>query len=65
MAPTGRAAKVMAANADKKAFTIHRIIYRKKERADGSISFGVGNNLLKSFKITYFPNQGFTPSNQQ
>ncbi len=48
MAPTGRAAKVMAANAEKKAFTIHRIIYRKKERADGSVSFGIGNNLLKN-----------------
>src|SRR4029078_6830658 len=35
MAPTGRAAKVMALYARKKAFTIHRKIYRPKQ-SDGT-----------------------------
>jgi exodeoxyribonuclease V len=48
LAPTGRAAKVMSSSTSKKAYTIHRVIYRKKEKADGLVSFGLGTNMLKN-----------------
>ena len=35
MAPTGRAAKVMAGYTGMPAFTIHKKIYRQKTSADG------------------------------
>jgi exodeoxyribonuclease-5 len=41
LAPTGRAAKVLASYSGKAAFTIHRKIYSLKETADGNVSFSV------------------------
>jgi len=41
LAPTGRAAKVLASYSGKPAFTIHRKIYSLKETAEGSVSFSV------------------------
>ncbi len=51
MAPTGRAAKVMAGYTGKPAFTIHKSIYRQKSSADGMGRFVLDKNL---FKNTYF-----------
>ncbi|MGB0880895.1 MAG: ATP-dependent DNA helicase, partial [Polaribacter sp.] len=39
LAPTGRAAKVIAGYSNKKAFTIHKKIYFPKKQSDGSVSF--------------------------
>ncbi|XHC48246.1 AAA family ATPase [Cyclobacterium xiamenense] len=47
LAPTGRAAKVMSAYAEKTGFTIHKIIYRPKEKAaDGLYGFDVQKNYF-------------------
>ncbi len=51
MAPTGRAAKVMADYTGKPAFTIHKSIYRQQSSADGMGRFSLNKNL---FKNTYF-----------
>ena len=51
MAPTGRAAKVMAEYTGKQAFTIHKSIYRQKSSADGMGRFVLNKNLYKN---TYF-----------
>jgi len=51
MAPTGRAAKVMADYTGKAAFTIHKSIYRQQSSADGMGRFSLNKNL---FKNTYF-----------
>ncbi|HPF51157.1 MAG TPA: AAA family ATPase [Draconibacterium sp.] len=51
MAPTGRAAKVMAGYTGKPAFTIHKSIYRQKSSSDGMGRFVLDKNL---FKNTYF-----------
>lgn len=51
MAPTGRAAKVMAEYTGKPAFTIHKSIYRQKSSADGMGRFVLNKNLYKN---TYF-----------
>jgi len=51
MAPTGRAAKVMAGYTGKPAFTIHKSIYRQQSSADGMGRFILDKNL---FKNTYF-----------
>ncbi len=44
LAPTGRAAKVIASYSKKKAFTIHRIIYKPKPNADFGVQFVRQNN---------------------
>ncbi len=44
LAPTGRAAKVLAGYSGKPAFTIHRKIYALKETADGAVSFSIMPN---------------------
>jgi ATP-dependent exoDNAse (exonuclease V) alpha subunit len=44
LAPTGRAAKVLASYSGKSAFTIHRVIYQLKESLEGSVSFSVAPN---------------------
>ena len=44
MAPTGRAAKVLASYAGKQAFTIHKKIYRQKSLKDGIGSFALNHN---------------------
>ncbi len=51
LAPTGRAAKVLASYAGKPAFTIHKKIYRQKSTKDGIGSFSLNRNLSRD---TYF-----------
>ena len=51
LAPTGRAAKVMAGYSGMPAFTIHKKIYRQKTSSDGMGKFTLNKNL---FKNTYF-----------
>lgn len=45
LAPTGRAAKVLASYAGKQAFTIHKKIYRQKSLKDGIGTFALDRNL--------------------
>lgn len=47
LAPTGRAAKVLASYAGKQAFTIHKKIYRQRSSKDGLGSFTLDRNLNK------------------
>jgi len=51
MAPTGRAAKVLASYTGKQAYTIHKKIYRQKSIKDGTGSFVLDRNLHRN---TYF-----------
>jgi exodeoxyribonuclease-5 len=51
LAPTGRAAKVLASYTGKKAFTIHKKIYRQSSIKDGIGSFKLDRNLNRN---TYF-----------
>ena len=46
LAPTGRAAKVITAYSGRKAFTIHKKIYRKKSAVNVDEGFSLGDNLL-------------------
>lgn len=45
LAPTGRAAKVLAAYSGKQAYTIHKKIYRQKSSKDGLGKFVLDKNL--------------------
>ena len=45
LAPTGRAAKVITAYSGRKAFTIHKRIYRKKSALNVDEGFQLGDNL--------------------
>lgn len=47
LAPTGKAAKVMAAYTKNKAFTIHKAIYLPKEQNNGSVAFVKKENKKK------------------
>jgi exodeoxyribonuclease-5 len=47
LAPTGRAAKVLASYSGRQAFTIHKKIYRQKSSRDGLGSFSLDRNLHK------------------
>jgi exodeoxyribonuclease-5 len=47
LAPTGRAAKVLASYAGRTAYTIHKKIYRQKSSKDGIGSFSLDRNLHK------------------
>lgn len=47
LAPTGRAAKVLASYAGRQAYTIHKKIYRQKSSKDGQGSFSLDRNLHK------------------
>lgn len=47
LAPTGRAAKVMANYSNKPAFTIHKKIYFPKKSAGGGVSFTIQQNKHK------------------
>ncbi|QIA07794.1 ATP-dependent DNA helicase [Draconibacterium halophilum] len=51
LAPTGRAAKVMASYSGMPAFTIHKKIYRQQSTSDGMGRFVLNKNLYKN---TYF-----------
>lgn len=48
LAPTGRAAKVISNYSGKKAFTIHKKIYRKKLVASPDMNFVLGENLMEN-----------------
>ena len=48
LAPTGRAAKVISNYSGKKAYTIHKRIYRKKEATSPEMSFMLGENLAEN-----------------
>ena len=48
MAPTGRAAKVMAGYTNLPAYTIHKKIYRQQSSADGMGRFVLDRNLYKN-----------------
>ena len=48
LAPTGRAAKVLASYSGRQAFTIHKKIYRQKSSKDGFGSFSLDRNLHKN-----------------
>ena len=47
LAPTGRAAKVLANYSDRPAYTIHKKIYRMKSNSDGFVSLALIPNLHK------------------
>ena len=47
LAPTGRAAKVLASYSGRQAFTVHKKIYRQKSSKDGLGSFSLDRNLHK------------------
>src|ERR1035437_1632757 len=54
LAPTGRAAKVLASYSGRQAFTVHKKIYRQKSSKDGLGSFSLDRNLHKdTFFIVY------------
>lgn len=48
LAPTGRAAKVMAGYSGREAHTVHRWIYWTKSDPDGSIRFELGKNRQRN-----------------
>ncbi len=48
MAPTGRAAKVLANYTGKNAYTIHKRIYRQQSSSDGMGRFVLDKNLMKN-----------------
>ncbi len=48
LAPTGRAAKVLASYTGRSAYTIHKKIYRQKSSSDGSGIFVLDKNLHKN-----------------
>lgn len=48
LAPTGRAAKVMSYYSGMPAFTIHKKIYQRKAKADGTVGFSLAPNLHKN-----------------
>lgn len=48
MAPTGRAAKVFSQKAAQDAFTIHKLIYRRKSKIDVSAGLSLQPNLYKN-----------------
>ncbi|HEY0897616.1 MAG TPA: AAA family ATPase [Sphingobacteriaceae bacterium] len=48
LAPTGRAAKVISSYSGRKAFTIHKKIYRKKDAASPEMSFALADNLAEN-----------------
>ncbi|MGB4775760.1 MAG: AAA family ATPase [Daejeonella sp.] len=48
LAPTGRAAKVISNYSGKKALTIHKKIYRKKDTVTPDMNFVLGENLFEN-----------------
>lgn len=48
LAPTGRAAKVMSLYSGKKAFTIHKRIYRKKQAISTDLRFELAPNVAEN-----------------
>ena len=48
LAPTGRAAKVFSLNAERRAFTIHWVIYRQKTFTGDMSGFSLNDNLSRN-----------------
>lgn len=48
MAPTGKAAKILSQKSKKNAFTIHKLIYRRKSKADETSPLTLTPNLQKN-----------------
>lgn len=48
LAPTGRAAKVISNYSGKRAYTIHKKIYRKKVAASPEMNFVLGDNIAEN-----------------
>ena len=48
LAPTGRAAKVISNYSGRKAYTIHKKIYRKKVAASPEMNFVLGDNIMEN-----------------
>jgi len=48
LAPTGRAAKVLGAYAQRPAFTIHKKIFRKQATGEGGVYFTLAENLHRN-----------------
>ena len=48
LAPTGRAAKVLSSYSGKKAYTIHKKIYRPQTGSDGTVVLSLQENLHKN-----------------
>lgn len=48
LAPTGKAAKVLSSKSNKRAFTIHKIIYRRKNKTDDFNNIQLAPNLQKN-----------------
>lgn len=61
LAPTGRAAKVLAGYSGYKAFTIHKSIYMRKTRKDGAIYLQLKTN--KSSRTIYIVDEASMLSN--
>lgn len=48
LAPTGKAAKVLSSKSSKRAFTIHKMIYRRKSKTDDFNTISLAPNLQKN-----------------
>src|SRR5690606_28177718 len=48
LAPTGKAAKVLSSKSNKRAFTIHKYIYRRKDKTDDFSTIQLAPNLQKN-----------------
>lgn len=48
LAPTGKAAKVLSSKSSKRAFTIHKMIYRRKNKTDDFNAIQLAPNLQKN-----------------
>ncbi|MCO5259663.1 MAG: AAA family ATPase [Crocinitomicaceae bacterium] len=48
LAPTGKAAKVLSSKSSKRAFTIHKMIYRRKNKTDDFSTLQLAPNLQKN-----------------
>lgn len=48
LAPTGKAAKVLSSKSNRRAFTIHKMIYRRKSKTDDLSTIQLAPNLQKN-----------------
>lgn len=48
LAPTGKAAKVLSSKSNRRAFTIHKLIYRRKNKTDDFSTIQLAPNLQKN-----------------
>ena len=61
LAPTGRAAKVLAQYAHEKALTIHKRIYRQRTNADYESKFSLNINPEREYPSMFEPVHGSAP----